>query len=160
MDVGRQRDGTARCGTRGRRAARGFTLVEMLVVIVVLGVLATLVAPNVFRHVDSARHTAARAQMELLSSALETYRMDNDRYPSAGQGLAALRREPLGEPRPRNWRGPYIAKEVPLDPWRNAYVYRAPGIANPGGFDLVSFGRDGREGGEGEDADLNSWDAP
>ena len=135
----------------------GFTLIEVLVVIVVLGVLATLVAPNVFQHVGTAKEAAARSQIELFVAALDAYRLDNGRYPTTEQGLEALRREPLSEPRPRNWRGPYLRKEIPLDPWGNPYVYRSPGIASGMGFDLLSYGADGREGGEGENADITSW---
>ena len=140
------------------RAKAGFTLVEILVVIIVIAVLATLVAPNVFRHVGRARDTTARAQVELLSSALEAYRLDNDAYPTTGQGLAALRAAPALEPRPRDWRGPYLRRDVPADPWGRPYLYRSPGTANPETYDLLTLGRDGREGGTGEDADVTSWD--
>jgi general secretion pathway protein G len=112
----------------------------------------------VFSHVSSAKEAAAASQIELLGAALDAYRLDNDAYPSGQQGLEALRREPLSDPRPRNWRGPYLRKEVPLDPWGRAYVYRSPGVANPWGYDLLSFGRDGVEGGEDEDADIKSWE--
>lgn len=140
------------------RQDRGFTLIEIMVVILVLGVLAALVAPNVFRHVGNAKETAARSQIELLGAALDAYRLDNDRYPTTAQGLEALRREPLSDPRPPRWRGPYLRKEVPLDPWGRAYLYRSPGVANPWSYDLSSHGRDGIEGGEGEDADIRSWE--
>ncbi len=139
------------------RAKAGFTLVEILVVIIVIAVLATLVAPNVFRHVGRARDTTARAQVELLAAALEAYRLDNDAYPTTEQGLAALRAAPASEPRPRDWRGPYLRREVPADPWGRPYLYRSPGTANPETYDLLSLGRDGQEGGEGEDADVTSW---
>ena len=142
---------------RTRARPSGFTLIEMLVVIVVLAVLATLVAPNVFRHVGSARDATARSQIEMFGAALDAYRLDNGRYPTTEQGLAALWLEPTTEPRPRNWRGPYLRKDVPLDPWGFAYAYRAPGDVNPTSYDLLSYGADGREGGEGEDADLTSW---
>jgi general secretion pathway protein G len=115
-------------GSRGRRRG-GFTLIELLVVIVVLGVLATLVAPNIFRHVGTAKETTARAQIEMLGAALDAYRLDTGRYPTTEQGLAALWQEPAVEPRPTSWRGPYLRKTVPLDPWGNAYVYQAPGTA-------------------------------
>jgi general secretion pathway protein G len=141
-----------------QKERRGFTLIEIMVVILVLGTLAALVAPNVFSHVSSAKEAAAASQIELLGAALDAYRLDNDAYPSGQQGLEALRREPLSDPRPRNWRGPYLRKEVPLDPWGRAYVYRSPGVANPWGYDLLSFGRDGVEGGEDEDADIKSWE--
>ena len=140
-----------------RRSRSGFTLIEILVVIIVIAVLATLVAPNVFRHVGTAKDTTAKAQIELLSSAVEAYRLDNDYYPSTEQGLAALRTAPTLDPRPRDWRGPYLKRDVPLDPWGRPYVYRSPGTANPEGYDLLTLGRDGREGGTGEDADVTSW---
>ncbi|MDH3291120.1 MAG: type II secretion system major pseudopilin GspG [Gemmatimonadota bacterium] len=142
---------------RNERTECGFTLIEIMVVILVLGMLAALVAPNVFRNVGSAKEAAARSQIELLGAALDGYRLDNDMYPATEQGLEALRREPLSEPRPRNWRGPYLRKEVPLDPWNRPYMFRSPGVANPWSYDLLSYGRDGREGGEGEDADITSW---
>ncbi|UCF18640.1 MAG: type II secretion system major pseudopilin GspG [Gemmatimonadota bacterium] len=141
-----------------QKERRGFTLIEIMVVILVLGTLAALVAPNVFSHVSSAKEAAAASQIELLGAALDAYRLDNDAYPTGQQGLEALRREPLSDPQPRNWRGPYLRKEVPLDPWGRAYVYRSPGVANPWGYDLLSFGRDGVEGGEDEDADIKSWE--
>ena len=143
-------------GWRDQRR-RAFTLIELLVVIVVLGVLATLVAPNVFRHVGTAKETTARAQIEMLAAALDTYRLDCGRYPTTEQGLAALWQAPAAEPRPLNWRGPYLRKPAPLDPWGSAYVYRAPGSESGGAFDLVSTGADGRVGGTGEDADIQSW---
>ena len=142
-------------GPRGRRP--GFTLIELLVVIVVIGVLASLVAPNIFRHVGTAKETTARAQIEMLGAALDAYRLDTGRYPTTEQGLAALWQEPAADPRPANWRGPYLRKAVPADPWGNAYVYRAPGTASGSGYDLISNGADGRSGGTGEDADVLSW---
>ena len=142
---------------RTTHARAGFTLVEILVVIIVIAVLATLVAPNVFRHVGRAKDTTARAQIELLSAAIEAYRMDNDVFPTTEQGLAALRTAPTGDPRPRDWRGPYLRREVPVDPWGRPYVYRSPGTANPESYDLLTLGRDGREGGQGEDADVLGW---
>lgn len=138
-----------------RRA--GFTLVEILVVIIVIAMLATLVAPSVFQHVDSAKSSTAKAQIEMLSAALDAYRLDNDRYPTTEQGLAALRTTPSAPPAPRSWRGPYLRRELPVDPWGQPYVFRSPGTANPHSFDLLTLGRDGREGGEGEDADVTSW---
>ncbi len=133
-------------------STRGFTLIEMLVVIAVIAILAGLVGPMVFRNVGDAKVTAAKAQLELLNLALEQYRLDNDYTPSNAQGLEALRTLPQGDPAPRNWRGPYLRKPVPLDPWGHSYVYRSPGEHNP--YDLFSLGRDGRDGGTGEDADL------
>jgi len=140
--------------------SRGFTLIEMLVVITVIAILASLVTPMVFRNVGDAKLSAARAQVEVFGLALDAYRLDNDYYPSTAQGLQALRRTPPGAPPARSWRGPYLKKGVPLDPWGRPYAYRSPGQANPDSYDLVSLGRDGAPGGTGEDADITSWDAP
>jgi general secretion pathway protein G len=142
--------------TADRRARRGFTLIEILVVIVVIAILAALVAPNVFQHVFTARDAAARTQIEQLGSALDAYRLDNGRYPTTQQGLAALWEAPTVEPAP-NWRQPYLRRPVPVDPWGNPYVYVSPGEANPTGYDLLSYGADGQPGGEGEAADITSW---
>jgi general secretion pathway protein G len=111
----------------------------------------------VFRHVGTAQDATARAQIEMLGAALDAYRLDNGRYPTTQQGLEALRAEPSSEPRPRSWRGPYLRRDVPQDPWDSPYIYRSPGDANPNGFDLMSYGADGRPGGEDEAADLTSW---
>jgi general secretion pathway protein G len=135
----------------------GFTLLEILVVITVIAILAALVSPQIFRNVGDARAGAARAQAELLTLALDAYRLDNDRYPSSEQGLAALVRMPDGEPRPRNWRGPYLRRGVPDDPWGRPYLYVSPGVHDTTGFDLSTLGRDGAPGGAGEDADVTSW---
>ena len=144
-----------RLRTSRRPGARGFTLIEILVVIVVITVLATLVAPNVFRHVGTAKESTARSQIEMLGAALDAYRLDVGRYPSTTEGLEALMTQPSGT---QSWRGPYLRKKVPVDPWGNAYVYRSPGQVNPGMYDLLSYGSDAREGGEGEAADVRSWE--
>ena len=143
--------------TASRHPRRGFTLIELLVVIVVLGVLATLVAPNVFRHVGTAKEATARAQIEMLGAALDAYRLDTGRYPTTEQGLGALWQQPTTEPRPMNWRGPYLRKPVPADPWGTSYVYRAPGTESRTGYDLLSLGADGKPGGLAEDGDVVSW---
>ena len=139
-----------------RRSPSGFTLIEILVVIVVIAILATLVAPNIFQHVGAAKDATAKSQIEMLGAALDAYRLDNGRYPSTEQGLAALWEKPTSDP-PANWRSPYLRKPVPLDPWGRAYVYMSPGQVNPQGYDLLSYGADGKPGGEGEDADILSW---
>jgi general secretion pathway protein G len=147
-------------GTKGNRRIHrrgGFTLIEILVVIAVIAVLAALVAPNVFRHVGSAKEAAARSQIEMLGAALDAYRLDNGRYPTTVQGLDALWQEPTAEPRPANWRGPYLRKAVPLDPWNNPYIYLSPGEVSVRGYDLISLGADGLPGGEDEDADITSY---
>ena len=135
----------------------GFTLIEILVVITVIAIMAGLVAPMVFRNVGDAKVSAAKAQIELFALALDAYRLDNDFYPSTAQGLSALRARPVGEPEARNWRGPYLRKEIPLDPWGRPFIYESPGEVNADSYDLMSFGRDGALGGTGEDADVTSW---
>jgi general secretion pathway protein G len=148
----------ASCGHSARRRPRrhlGFTLIELIVVIVVISLLAGLVGPLVFRNVGDAKVSAAKAQIELFSLALDQYRLDNDYYPSSAQGLESLRTQPGGEPAARNWRGPYLRKAVPLDPWGRPYVFVSPGQRNPTSYDLLSYGRDGQPGGAGEDADIN-----
>ena len=136
---------------------RGFTLIELLVVITVIAILAGLVAPMLFRNVGDAKVSAARAQIELFALALDAYRLDNDYYPATAQGLEALRSLPAGPPEARNWRGPYVRKAIPLDPWGRPYGYKSPGDVNPESYDLLSLGRDGAVGGTGEDADVTSW---
>ena len=137
----------------GRRRS-GFTLLELVVVIIVLGLLAGIVAPQIIDRLSDAKSTTAKTQIELFSVALDGYRLDNGAYPTTDQGLAALRERPTRAPVPANWRGPYLRKAIPLDPWGRVYLYRAPGERNSGAFDLESLGRDGKIGGEGEDADV------
>ena len=134
-----------------------FTLIEVLVVVVIIAVLASLVAPNIFRHVDTAKNVTAQAQISTLSAALDAYRLDNGRYPTTEQGLAVLWQAPTIAPRPSNWRGPYLRQPVPADPWGAPFVYRNPGDHTPNGFDLSSMGADGQPGGTGEAADITSW---
>jgi general secretion pathway protein G len=129
--------------------SKGFTLLELLVVIVIIGLLAGYVAPRYFGQVGKSEVQVARAQLDSLDKALDQYRLDNRHYPTAEQGLDALVNKPAGE---ANWAGPYLKKAVPNDPWGRAYVYRVPG--EKGDFDLYSFGRDGKPGGSGEDADI------
>jgi len=136
---------------------RGFTLIEVLVVIIVLGMLAALVGPRILGRVSEAKSAAARTQIELLGLALDGYRLDNGTYPSTEQGLAALDEKPAREPLPSNWRGPYLRKVVPIDPWGRPYIYQSPGEHGPFSYDLSTLGRDGQPGGSEEDADLTSW---
>jgi general secretion pathway protein G len=136
------------------RRRSGFTLLELIVVIIVLGLLAGIVAPQIINRLSEAKSTTAKTQIELLSVALDGYRLDNGSYPTTDQGLAALRERPTRAPIAANWRGPYLRKPVPVDPWGRPYLYRAPGQRNPTAFDLESLGRDGKVGGEGEDADV------
>jgi len=127
----------------------GFTLLELLVVIVIIGLLAGYVAPRYFSQVGRSEVQVARAQIESLEKALDQFRLDTRHYPSAEQGLEALVNRPANEP---NWSGPYLKKAVPADPWGHAYVYRVPGEKSE--FQLFSLGRDGKMGGSGEDADI------
>ena len=135
-----------------RLAHRGFTLLELLVVMVIIGLLASIVAPQYFSQIGKSNAKVAKAQIESLGQALDQYRLDTGRYPGTEQGLAALRAAPAGEAR---WQGPYLKRDVPLDPWGRAYVYAAPG--QHGDYDLSSLGSDGAPGGEGEAADVTSW---
>ena len=137
---------------RARRAA-GFTLIELMVVLVIIGVLAALIVPNVLDRTDDARATAARTDVHNIMQALKLYKLDNQRYPTAEQGLAALVQRPSTPPVPGNWK-PYLEK-LPSDPWGQPYQYLNPGIK--GEVDVMSFGADGKSGGEGKDADIGSW---
>jgi general secretion pathway protein G len=136
---------------------RGFTLIEILVVIIVLGLLAALVGPRILGRVSEAKSATAQTQIELLGLALDNYRLDTGMYPTTEQGLEALEARPTREPIPLAWRGPYLKKAIPLDPWGRPYTYKSPGEHSPNGYDLSTLGRDGQPGGEGEDADLTSW---
>lgn len=137
---------------RVRRSQRGFTLIELLIVMIILGLLAALVAPKMFQKVGTSKQKAAKAQIAMLGTALDAFRLDVGGYPSTETGLEALRKNPgVG-----GWDGPYLSKDVPKDPWGHPYVYRAPG--EHGDYDLYSLGADGQEGGEGENADVLSWD--
>jgi general secretion pathway protein G len=138
------------------RNNRGFTLLEMMVVLAIIGTLALVVGPSVLNHVGDANRTAARSQIEIFAVALDAYRLDTGQYPTTEEGLAALRVQPLNSDQP-GWRGPYLRKTVPLDPWHRVYEYRSPGVQNPDSYDLYSLGRDGRPGGDGENADVTSW---
>ena len=135
----------------------GFTLIEILVVITVIGLLAALVGPRILGRVSEAKSATAKAQLEMLGVALDNYRLDNGSYPSTEQGLAALQEKPTRDPAPPNWRGPYLKRTIPSDPWGRPYVYRSPGEHDPTGNDLSTLGKDGQPGGEGEDADITSW---
>ena len=137
-----------------RRLARsGFTLIELMVVLVIIGVLAALIVPNVLDRADDARATAARTDVNNLMQALKLYKLDNQRFPSGEQGLQALVTRPSSPPQPVNWK-PYLEK-LPNDPWGRPYQYLNPGVK--GEIDVMSFGADGQPGGEGNNADVGSW---
>ncbi len=136
-----------------RRSLAGFTLIELLVVVVIIGLLAGLVAPRYFGQVGKSNVNIARAQIDSLGKALDAYRLDVGNYPTSEQGLAALVTKPDGVDR---WQGPYLQKQVPMDPWSRPYRYKAPG--DHGDYDLSSYGADGQPGGTGENVDVNSWE--
>jgi len=140
-----------RSAVEGRNQA-GITLIELLVVMVIISLFATLVGARLMCNVDRARQTTAKAQISEFETVLDLFRLDVGRYPSVEEGLQSLRSEPNGVGR---WDGPYLAKQLPSDPWGNAYVYRYPG--QYGDFDLISYGADGAEGGEENDLDIVSW---
>lgn len=135
---------------------RGFTLIELLVVMVILGLLTALVGPRLFGHISSSKVKTARAQIEMTGTALDGFRLDLGRYPSGEEGLVFLWKKPEDDKLAAQWRGPYLKKAVERDPWGNAYVYLAPG--EHGEYDLSSLGADGKPGGSGDDADINSWE--
>jgi general secretion pathway protein G len=141
----RDRTAPAPCG-------RGFTLLELLVVMVIIGLLAGYVGPRYFGQIGKSEVKAARAQIDALEKALDQYRLDTGRYPPTEVGLAALVTRPANEPK---WAGPYLKKAVPLDPWGRPYVYKSPG--EHGEYDLLSYGKDGRPGGTGEAEDITNW---
>lgn len=137
------------------RQQRGFTLIEIMVVVVILGVLAALVVPKVMSRPDEARLVAAKQDIQALAQALKLYRLDNQRYPSTEQGLQALVQKPTSAPMPPNWKSGGYLERLPKDPWGHGYLYLSPGVR--GEIDVFSYGADGVAGGEGNDADIGSW---
>ena len=137
---------------------RGFTLIELMVVIVILGILAGLIVPRIMGEPDKAKKLKARMQIESIATALKMYKLDNGKYPTTEQGLQALVEQPSSGTIPKNWRkGGYLEKgRVPKDPWDNDFIYLSPGIHDD--FDLISYGADGSSGGEEKNADINSWE--
>lgn len=136
-----------------RNKEQGFTLIELLIVMIILGLLAALVGPRMFGKAEKARQNTAKDQISLFETAIDTYRLDVGKFPTTEQGFQALRIRPAGVG--NKWDGPYLKKEIPLDPWGNPYNYKYPG--EHGDYDIVSMGADGKPGGEGEDADIVSW---
>lgn len=140
---------------RSRRATSGFTLIEVMVVVVILGILAAIVVPRIMDRPDEARITKVRNDIRALESALNLYRLDNFRYPTTDQGLRALVERPTGQPEARNWRAGGYIDRLPNDPWGNPYQYVHPG--RHGEIDIYSYGADGRPGGEGINAEIGNW---
>jgi general secretion pathway protein G len=138
-----------------RRAKTGFTLIEIMVVVVIMGIMAALVVPKLMGRTDDARITAARQDIATIMQALKLYRLDNHRYPSTQQGLAALVAKPQSGPPAAGWKEGGYLERLPKDPWGNAYQYLAPGVH--GEVDVFSYGADGQPGGAGSDADIGSW---
>ena len=141
---------------KGRRALRGMTLIEIMVVIVILGILAALVVPRFIERPDEARVVAAKTDIDAIMAALKLYRLDNQRYPTSEQGLQALETRPTTPPVPPNWKPNGYLERLPLDPWKHPYQYLNPGLHSE--VDVFSFGADGLPGGTGYDADIGSWD--
>jgi general secretion pathway protein G len=144
--------GWIRFAIRPRYAVRGFTLLELLVVMVIIGLLAGYVGPKYFGQIGKSEIKVARAQIDALEKALDQYRLDTGHYPGTEPGLAALMERPANEPK---WGGPYLKKAVPADPWGKPYVYKQPG--DHGEIDLLSYGKDGEPGGSGDGADITNW---
>lgn len=142
--------------TMKQRNQRGFTLIEIMVVMVILGLLVAVVAPNIMGRSDQAKVTIAKTQMSNIANALDLYRLDNSHYPSTQQGIEALVSRPSGSPEPKNWNPDGYLKSVPEDPWGNQYQYMSPGAE--GAYDLYSYGADGQEGGDGDAADISVHD--
>lgn len=134
--------------------SRGFTLTELLVVLVIIGLLAALVGPVLYQRINPAKESVARAQIENFMSALDSYYLDIGKFPTQQQGLVALRTRQEAESK---WNGPYLKKDIPADPWGNPFIYHTPG--RNGGYEIISYGADGKEGGEGDNADINSWES-
>jgi general secretion pathway protein G len=146
--------------SRVDRVRHGFTLIELLVTIAIIATLAAIVAPSLFSNIGDARRGTAKSQIQILTLALDAYRLDNDGYPTTEQGLEALRTQPaVGNTLP-NWKGPYLRQLIPLDPWGRPYVYASPGAISATSYDLYTLGKDGTPGGEGENADVTSWNGP
>lgn len=137
------------------QSSRGFTLIEIMVVMVILGLLVAIVAPNIMGRSDQAKVTVAETQLTNISKGLDIYRLDNSHYPSTQQGLEALKSRPTGSPEPKNWNPDGYMKSIPQDPWGNDFQYVSPGAE--GAYDLYSYGSDGQEGGDGDASDISIW---
>lgn len=149
-----KKSGRGTLSNRSTNIISGFTLIELLIVMVIIGLLAAFVVPKLIGRVGESKQTAAKAQIELISTAIEMYKLDTGKYPSNESGLQSLNTKPSDV---QNWKGPYMKKDkIPKDPWGADYVYKYPGTH--GDYDLVSYGADGSEGGSGDDQDVASWE--
>lgn len=146
--------GRKRTGGSRRLDGSGFTLIELLIVLVILSLLAALAGPTLVERLKPAKRTVAQSQIEEFSSALDNFYIDAGRFPTTEEGLQALWEKPQNA---KGWKGPYLKKNPPIDPWGNPYTYRSPG--RNGGYEIVAYGADGKEGGEGENADVDSWES-
>jgi len=152
IDCARTFEAIFKCGGKAkRRSQRAFTLIELLLVLVILGILAAIVVPKFSGRTEQARVTAAQSQVSTFGTALDAFEVDTGRYPKGKNGLAELIQQPRDA---QNWKGPYLKSDIPLDPWGRAYVYECPGKHNPSSYDLSSMGPDGRVGG---DDDITNW---
>jgi general secretion pathway protein G len=143
---------------RHRTSQHGFTLIEIMVVVVIIGILGAIVVPQFMSRPDQAKVTAAKVDLQAIATALEMYRLDNFHYPSTQQGLEALSKQPSGVPAPRSWNPQGYLKSLPVDPWGTPYQYLNPGVKSvDGGYDLYSLGADGVAGGEGHAAEIGNW---
>lgn len=140
----------------GRNVARGFTLIEIMIVVVIIGILGAFIVPKIMGRPDEARIIAAKQDIATISQALKLYKLDNLRYPTTEQGLQALVKKPVIDPVPPNWKGNGYLERLPADPWKHPYQYLQPGLH--GDFDVMSFGADNAQGGEGNDADIGNWE--
>lgn len=137
-----------------RRNENGFTFIEIMVVVIILGILAAIVLPKFTGRTQEAKVNAAESQVGVFATVLDAYELDNGSYPITAQGLKSLREQPTTPPIPKSWKGPYVQKPIPQDPWKNDYVYKSPGSHNKRSYDVSSFGPDGQEGGED---DVKNW---